>query len=127
MRTTRFLSTPRCHCLLFNKWKNKTDIVKVKRNRKINRREPTNKCVLYYCHRVFVCKCVMYYCHRVFVCKCVLYYCHRVSTQLQLTKLSIRQRGRKRRRKGRITIEHKTKNAKSRKIRRKRMQGTKHE
>jgi hypothetical protein len=49
------------------------------------------KCVLCYCQRVFVCKRVLCYCHRVFVCKCVLCYCHQVSTQLQLTNISIYQ------------------------------------
>ena len=61
--------------------------------------------------------CVNVYC--AFVCKCVLYYCHRVSTQMHLTNISIRQRGRKRRRrKEGIKVGHNTKNAKkSRKVR----------
>ena len=37
---------------------------------------------------LFVCKCVLY-CTVLFVCKCVLCWCHRVSTQMQLTNISI--------------------------------------
>jgi len=40
-------------------------------------------CCVVLCIVCFVSFCVL------FVCKCVLYYCHRVSTQLQLTNISI--------------------------------------
>ena len=40
-------------------------------------------CCVVLCIVCFVSFCVL------FVCKCVLYYCHRVTTQLQLTNISI--------------------------------------
>jgi len=44
---------------------------------------PFQNCCVVLCIVCFVSFCVL------FVCKCVLYYCHRVTTQLQLTNISI--------------------------------------
>jgi len=48
------------------------------------------KLILFLFCVLFVCQCVLFVCQCVlFVCQCVLYYCHWVSTQLQLSNISL--------------------------------------